>query len=73
MNQKLIFNTTERTAVLKEYLDGTEIVTTYENVPTVKAENGYYEVMQRVSEEVNSGVIPVLRVPVANTNVLIKK
>ena len=76
MNQTFIFNTTERTAVLKEYWNASEEITTYDNVPTVKIENGYYEVMQKLPNDrllPIAPVVPVLRVPIANTNMIIKK
>jgi hypothetical protein len=47
------------------------LLETFDNVPTVKVENGYYEVMQKSGE--NGGVVPVLRVPMANTNMLIQR
>ena len=46
-------------------------VVSFKDVPTVKVENGYYEVMQKSGE--NGGVVPVLRVPMANTNMLIRR
>jgi len=63
--QTLVFNSTEKTAVLQEGFRGTELLN-FKNVPTVKVENGYYEVMQKSGE--NGGVVPVLRVSIANTN-----
>jgi hypothetical protein len=45
------------------------LLETFDNVPTVKIETGYYEVMQKTE----TGVVPVLRVPMANTNMLIQK
>jgi hypothetical protein len=66
--QLLKFNSTDKTAVLKDEFGGDEIIY-FKNVPTVKVENGYYEVMQKTE----TGVIPVLRVPIANTNMLILK
>lgn len=68
--QTLVFNSTEKTAVLKEGFRGMELLN-FKDVPTVKVENGYYEVMQK-SEE-TGGVVPVLRLPIANTNMLIQK
>ena len=68
--QTLVFNSTEKTAVLQEGFRGTELLN-FKNVPTVKVENGYYEVMQKSGEY--TGVVPVLRVPIANTNMLIQK
>jgi hypothetical protein len=66
--QTLVFNSTEKTAVLQEGFKGMELLT-FKNVPTVKIETGYYEVMQKTE----TGVVPVLRVPMANTNMLIQR
>jgi hypothetical protein len=66
--QLLKFNSTDKTAVLTNEFGGDEIIY-FKDVPTVKVENGYYEVMQKTE----TGVVPVLRVPVANTNMLILK
>lgn len=69
-NQTLVFDTTEKKASLFQGLvKNDEIVYEFKDVPTVKVENGYYEVMQK-SE---TGTIPVLRVPISNTNMLILK
>jgi putative heme iron utilization protein len=71
-NQTLVFDTTEKKAFLFQGLvKNDEIVYEFKDVPTVKVENGYYEVMQKSGE--NGGVVPVLRVPIANTNMLIQK
>ena len=70
--QTLTFNSTTRTVQLWVGTKGdSKLLETFENVPTVKVENGYYEVMQKSGE--NGGVVPVLRVPIANTNMLIQK
>lgn len=70
--QTLTFNsTTKKVQLLSGSRESGIILETFDNVPTVKVENGYYEVMQK-SEETN-GVVPVLRVPMANTNMLIQK
>jgi len=66
--QTLVFNSTEKTAVLQEGFRGNEIMS-FKDVPTVRVENGYYEVMQTT----DTGKVPVLRVPMANTNMLIQK
>lgn len=68
MNQVLVFNSTEKTVNLLSGVDGFNLYS-FENVPTVRIESGYYEVMQKSG----ISVIPVLRVPVANTNMLIEK
>ena len=68
--QTLIFNSTDKTVVLQEGFRGMELLN-FKDVPTVKVENGYYEVMQKSGE--NGGVVPVLRVPMSNTNMLIQR
>jgi hypothetical protein len=45
------------------------LLETFDNVPTVQVENVYYEVMQIQGEQ----KVPVLRVPMANTNMLIQR
>lgn len=70
--QTLTFNSTTRTVQLWVGTRGdSKLLETFENVPTVKVENGYYEVMQKSGE--NGGVVPVLRVPISNTNMLIQR
>ena len=74
VNQLLLFDSTEKTVVLSSGFCvgdklGDELIK-FKNVPTVKIENGYYEVMQRTEGAL---VVPVLRVPIANTNMLIQK
>ena len=66
--QTLMFNSTEKTAVLEEGFRGMELIS-FKHVPTVRIENGYYEVMQIQGEQ----KVPVLRVPISNTNMLIQK
>jgi len=68
--QTLIFNSTTKSVQLLSGSRGeSKILETFDNVPTVKVENGYYEVMQKNDEK----TIPVLRVPISNTNMLIQK
>ena len=68
--QTLIFNTTEKTVIFRNKI---QEVTEYYNVSTVKcSELGFYEVMQKVSDEI-PGSIPVFRAPISNTNMIIKK
>jgi len=70
--QTLMFNSTiKRVQLWQGSRVDSKLIETFDNVPNVKVENGYYEVMQK-SEETN-GVVPVLRVPMANTNMLIQK
>lgn len=70
--QTLVFNTTDKTVKFyKDSKEESQILIQYNNVPTVKVQEGYYEVMYR-TEEMQSP-IPVLRVPVSNTNMFIEK
>ena len=43
---------------------------TYKNVPTVRVEANFYEVMQKINDTQS---IPVFRAPIANTNMVIVK
>jgi hypothetical protein len=72
--QTLTFNTTTKTVTL---LDGPKgkstILESFHNVSTVKVHDaGFYEIMQKTSEDTNSA-IPVMRVPITNTNMIIEK
>jgi hypothetical protein len=67
--QLLEFNSTDKTVVLRSGFNSGDKLVSFTDVPTVKIMDGYYEVMQKVGES----AIPVLRVPIANTNMLIKK
>jgi hypothetical protein len=69
--QTLIFNTTTKEIKLyKESAEQSEILAHLTNVPTVKVLEGFYEVMQKDEFDKN---YPVLRLPIANTNMFIKK
>lgn len=75
--QTLVFNTTEKKVWV---YDGTSEVSNliykFENVPTVKPLQDYYEVMQRLdSESAPAGYssVPVARFPISNTNMIIEK
>ena len=70
----LTFNTTTKEArITKESI----ILKTFQNVPTVKPTEGYYEIMQesgQIDPETNrKSRYPVARVPIANTIMLIYK
>jgi hypothetical protein len=68
--QTLTFNsTTKKVQLLSGSREPGMLLETFDNVPTVKVENGYYEVMQIQGEQ----KVPVLRVPMANTNMLIQR
>jgi len=50
-----------------------QVVETFDNVSTVKcSELGFYEVMQK-SEAQSVTSIPVMRLPISNTNMVIEK
>ncbi len=72
--QTLTFNTTTKQVKLLDSSRGiSNILELFENVSTVKfSEFGFYEVMQRQGEGTNSS-LPVMRVPIANTNMIITK
>ena len=71
--QTLTFNTTTKQVKLLDGPRGSSVVTeTFNNVSTVKIEDGFYQVMQKTNEDTNSA-LPVLRVPIANTNMIIEK
>lgn len=71
MNQTLVFNTTAKTVILyAEDVQNSRMLFNYNNVPTVGVREGYYEVMQK---DENDKSIPVLRLPIANTNMVISK
>lgn len=67
--QTLIFYTTEKRVVLNSGFGVGDELISFNDVPTVKIEDGYYEVMQKTE----LATIPVLRVPISNTNMLIQK
>jgi hypothetical protein len=69
--QTLVFNTTTKTAKLYEGIaEKSDLIAHYLDIPTVKVlEEGFYQVMQRDAMEKQ---LPVLRVPIANTNMIIK-
>jgi hypothetical protein len=71
--QTLLFNTTTKEVKLYEdKKQQSELLAMFTNVPTVRiSEQGYYEVMKKSDEDDKS--IPVLRIPIANTNMFIEK
>jgi len=71
--QTLTFNTTlKKVNLLSGSRGKSELLETFNNVSTVKIEDGFYQVMQKTSEDTNSS-LPVMRVPIANTNMIIEK
>lgn len=71
--QTLIFNTTNREIKLYEgEKSNSKLITFITDVPTVRPTDlGYYEVMQKMEGEEKN--MPVLRVPISNTNMFIEK
>jgi putative heme iron utilization protein len=68
--QTIVFNTTDKTVKIYEAgKNDSKILYIKDEVPTVKIERGYYEVMQRQGET----TVPVMRFPISNTNMLIEK
>ena len=80
--QTLTFNTTTKEVKLLDGPRGSSgtssssgsstVIESFNNVSTVKIEDGFYQVMQKTSDDTNSA-IPVMRVPIANTNMIIEK
>ena len=68
--QTLEFNTSTKPVKLTEgHIEKSNVLFEYDNITTVKTNSFYYEVMQQTQ----SGVVPVLRTPISNTNMIIKK
>ena len=72
--QTLTFNTTTKQVQLLDGPRGSStVIESFNKVSTVKMEgDGFYQVMQKTSEDTNSS-IPVMRVPISNTNMIIEK
>ena len=71
--QTLTFNTTTKEVkLLDESRGSSKVIESFYNVSTVKIEDGFYQVMQKTNEDTNSA-IPVMRVPISNTNMIIEK
>ena len=71
--QTLVFNTTQREVKFYEgQRESSKLLHMITNVPTVRiSESGYYEVMKKMEGEEKN--LPVLRVPISNTNMFIEK
>ena len=72
--QTLTFNTTIKRVVLLSGSRGdSKVLETIDNVSTVKcSELGFYEIMQKLDEN-SISAIPVMRLPISNTNMVITK
>lgn len=73
--QTLLFNTTRKSATLYSgKLEGSEVLYRFHNVPTVKKEENYYEIMEEVIEaDDNKQRFPIARFPICNTNMIISR
>lgn len=72
--QTLVFNTTTKSAKLySNKAEDSEILYLFDNVPTVKIEDGYYQVLQLDNTSTEEKRVPVARFPISNTNMLIRK
>ena len=67
--QTLIFDTDNKKVKLYTGLaERSDIIVEFNDISTVMIADGYYQVMRRLS---NLKTIPVLRVPISNTNMFI--
>jgi len=70
--QTLLFNTTKKEVKLfSDNPHTSKMVFMFTDIPTVRMCDGYYEVMK--IDELSDKNIPVLRVPIHATNMLIEK
>ena len=70
--QTLVFNTKTNSVVVYEGEHHSKILYTFQDVPTVKVLDTYYEVMVKQASEEGEIRVPVGRFPVSNTNMLIQ-
>ena len=68
--QTLIFNTTEKNCYLYDNIKCETLLVKITNTPTVKVEEKFYEVMKKTE---TGSTIPVLRLPITHTNMLLEK
>ena len=75
--QTLIFDTTKKQAILLNGPRGSStVIESFRDVSTVKVNVAHYEVMQKIGEDLDGqdrSAIPVMRVPISNTNMIILK
>lgn len=68
--QSMVFNTNLKEVKFYNGIpERSTLVKVYDNVPTVRENNGYYEVIQMTT---GGSRKPVLRVPISNTNMFIE-
>ena len=70
--QTLVFDTTEKTVKLYEGFNELKpnLIIDYDNITTVKCLEGYYECLRK-NDSIST--IPVLRVGISSTNMIIRK
>ena len=75
--QTLIIDTTKKQAILLNGPRGSStVIESFRDVSTVKVNVAHYEVMQKIGEDLDwqdRSAIPVMRVPISNTNMIILK
>lgn len=70
--QTLIFNTaTKKVNLLNGPRGNAQVLETFENVSTVRVEVNHYEIMQKLSTDEESKSVPVMRVPISQTNMIL--
>jgi hypothetical protein len=69
--QTLVFKTDEKiTQLFSGIPGGSSLLFEFKNTPTVKVNENYYEVMMKLDD---GKTVPVFRVPISNTNMLIQQ
>ena len=68
--QSIVFNTTDKTVKFYSGVpERSSLIKVYENIPTVRTEDRFYEVIQNTHSGTRK---PVLRLPISNTNMFIE-
>lgn len=70
--QTLIFNTKTKSVIVYEGEHHSKILYTFQDVPTVKVYETYYEVIIKQASEEGEVRVPGGRFPISNTNMLIQ-
>jgi len=65
----LTFNTSNRTVKITD--EQNNILHTFNHIPTVQVRDGYYEVMHTLQNATPDVKVPICRVPIAQTLMLI--
>jgi hypothetical protein len=70
--QTLVFNSTEKTVEIFPDMALKNPYLKYDNVPTVRPKDGYYEVIRKDNLD-DAVAYPVARFPISGTNMIIEK